>query len=117
MAIQKVPVTSEVMIKAIHDAHGVVKHASKLIGCDDATIFKRALKEPEVAKAIKNARAEREAYNIDDDQVLMSKTRRALHALVEGGNVTAAIFVAKTKCGFEGDGYECGQRVVLNIKQ
>ncbi len=115
MAIPKVPVLSDDMIKAIHAKKGVVKHAAALIGCDDATIFKRAHLDPDVEKAIREARAAREVYDLDDDIVVASKSRRSLHRLLDADNVTAAIFVAKTKAKFEGDGYDGGAKITLRI--
>ena len=115
MAVQRAPVLSDHMIKAIHAKRGVVKHAAALIGCDDATIFTRAQHDPAVAEAIKDARAARAVWDTDDDLVLAGKSRKALHNLLEANNVTAAIFVAKTKAGFEGDGYDGGQKITLRI--
>ena len=115
MAIPKVPVLSDDMIKAIHAKKGVVKHAAALIGCDDATIFKRALTHDGVSEAIREARAYREVFDLDDDIVLASKSRQTLHNLLDENNVTAAIFVAKTKAGFEGDGFNAGTKITLKI--
>ncbi len=115
MAVPRVPVSSEDMIRAIHIKRGIVKHAAAFIGCDDATIFTRARNDPKVHAAINEARAARAAPDLDDDIELSSKARKVFHTLLKENNVTAAIFVAKTKGGFEGDGFQAGSKVVLKI--
>ena len=115
MAVQKVPVLSDDMIRAIHIKRGVVKHAAAYLGCDDATIFTRARHDPLVQDAIVEARAARAAPDLDDDVVLSSKARQVFHHLLGENNVTAAIFIAKTKGGFEGDGFNAGSKVTLRI--
>lgn len=115
MAIQGVYICSKKIIEAVHLYGGVVKDAAKALGCHMMTIHTRARSEKAIREAIDEARAARSCIDIDDDIVLSSKARQSLHRLLDNDNVTAAIFVAKTKGGFEGDGFSNGSRITVKV--
>jgi hypothetical protein len=50
--------TNEQIIAALQETKGLVFLAAKRVGCDPDTIYNRAKRSPEVAKAIKNQRGE-----------------------------------------------------------
>lgn len=115
MTVKGVFIPSSSMIEAIHLKAGVVAHAAKFLNCHVMTIHLRARNDPAVQKAIDQARADRDCVNEDDDIALSEKARKSLHRLLDNDNVTAAIFVAKTKGGFEGDGFSNGSKITVKV--
>jgi len=70
--------------KAIYAADGLLTRAANLLGCDRMTIYRRA-NEPEIAEAIKDARA-----------FIVFDAEDALRNRIRDGDTTAIIFTLKT---------------------
>jgi len=75
--------TAEI-VKAIHEADGLLSRAAELLGCSRNAIYRRA-NEPEIAEAIKDARA-----------FIVFDAEDALRNRIKDGDTTAIIFTLKT---------------------
>lgn len=78
------------IIKALKQCKGRVVHAAKAAGCSEVTIYKYAKLNPEVKKALDEAREEYDAK-------LVEKACDALLNKVEAEETTAVIFSLRTK--------------------
>lgn len=114
MGIPGIALKKENIVKAIHEKKGILTHAAKMLNCHYSAIYKWMDKDEDVAKAVSEAREEKLRFYEDDDAALVDKSRETFHRLLDENNVSAAIFIAKTKGGFEGDGFG-GKSINVNV--
>lgn len=113
MGISGVPLEKEQIINALHLKKGVIRHAAAHIACEPKTIYSWIDKDPDVANALREARANGDKERADQNEVIKVKAYTSIEALLEKGDVTSTIFALKTLCGWtQGEG---NQSIQVNL--
>jgi len=84
------------ILKAIIDKKGIISHAATLVPCNPVTIYNWMDKDPEVAEAVKSARANADKERLDTLERLKEKTLSSAEALLDECDTSMTIFLMKS---------------------
>jgi hypothetical protein len=113
MGIQGVALKKSDIIAALHKSGGIITETATNLKCSSQSIYAWVDRDEDVKKALEEARAFRNRKYQDDDISLVKEAREAYHRLLKSDNAVIAMFIGKTKGGFEGDGM--GNTTTINI--
>jgi len=85
------------IIQAIHKNFGILTRAAKSISINERSIYDWIDRDPEVAQAVKEARALAERNRESHDLDLTDEAYRSLNYLLKSNDTTATIFTMKAK--------------------
>jgi len=101
MGTPGVPLEKEKIVEAIYHKKGYVQHAAEYLGCSYQCIYQQMKIYPEIGEALDDARAIRDSERKAENCSLKDKAYKCIAAALDKGDVTAAIFILKTLCGFD----------------
>jgi hypothetical protein len=96
MGTPGVPLNKADILAAIKAKRGILSDAAKMISCDRATLYDWQDRDPEVAQAIKDARAEASRYHAEAAEKAKDLAWNSLHELLIEKDNTSVIFTLKT---------------------
>lgn len=100
------------IINAIHDKKGIIEYAAASIPCAPKTIYDWMKRDPEIAEAVKEARANAAQELLDKNEILKSKAYKSAEYLLDKKETTMTIFTLKTLAGFKEQAVD--QTITLN---
>lgn len=113
MGIQGVALKKTDIIAAIHKSGGIITETATNLKCSCQCVYAWIDKDEDVKNALEEARKFRNRKYLDDDISLVKEAREAYHRLLKSNNPVIAMFIGKTKGGFEGDGM--GSSTIINV--
>jgi transposase len=96
MGTPGVQLNKDDILAAIKAKKGIISDAAKMINCDRATIYDWQDRDPEVAQAVKDARAEASRSHAESAEKAKDLAWNALHELLIEKDNTSVIFTLKT---------------------
>ena len=95
--VSGVPHDKGQIIQAIHKKLGVITHAARSMSIDPRVIYDWMERDPDVAKAVVEAREQNRKERLDADEAILNSAYDSIIALIRGRDVTATIFALKSK--------------------
>jgi hypothetical protein len=100
MGISGVITDKSLILNAIALKKGVIRHAAAAIDIEPKTIYDWMRRDPEVEKAVREARENAQQERTDLEEDIKNEAYDSMMDLLKKRDNTATIFALKSKCGW-----------------